>query len=83
MLKGGTPPQPHLSITSGLDSQDVLVLSPMDHAMKRKSSDTDVVMQDSDGELKHSCVGNGVSTHLVESLFEIVGGDGVAQSREQ
>ena len=50
--------------------------------MKRKSWDTDVVMQDRDGDLKRSCVGNGVSAHLDDSSFDTVAGVGKEQSRE-
>lgn len=82
-LNGGNSQKPPLGITCVATTQSVDVSPYMDHAVKRKSWDTDVVMQDTEGVLRRTCVGNEVSVSFVESSFDTVAGVGEAQPREQ
>lgn len=51
----------------------------LDPSSKRKSWDSDIVMEDCEWDLKRSCMGSGVALHFSESVADV----GESQSREQ
>ena len=76
-------PKPSLGNVSVLADNNGFPVGFLDTAIKRKSFNLDVIIEESDGVLKCSCIGSGVSLKPVDDSISSVVGVDVVQPREQ